>query len=126
MFMPMYAIPPYPIEMSGTGELCPSSELSGLSGDPFGITDLATAIVGWQNAKNAQKIQEEQLKAQIQAQRAQQQLDAKNFALTSAQSAVAPAEKARNATLYSLAAVGGVAAIIGTAFLFSAMKGKKR
>lgn len=124
--------PAPPTPPPSTGQPAAGNRMMGLGflGDnplnPFSpITDIASAVTGFFAQKNANDLQKAQLKAQIQAQKAAQIEAARTEATDKAQSAVDVAQGARNTTIYALAAVGGIGALIGTAFLLSALKSRK-
>ena len=144
MNMVMYPAPPFPILMNGVGnagEICSpggpptapvsipypdveGAQMSGL-GDPFGISDIATAISSYFTSKAQAKSQKDALEAQMKMAQMAASQNAVTTAQNQAQSQVDTAAATRNSTLYSLYAIGGVATIVGVAFLLSAMKGKK-
>lgn len=135
MFMEMYAAPALPPTLDGTGEMCTATDRLGCApcmlgfrglGDPFGFTDIATALTNFAVAKQNQKLQQAQLDLQEREQKAQEAQTAHDQALQQAQAAVDQTTRTRNTTVYALTAVGAVGAIIGTVFLLSALKGKKK
>lgn len=143
MLMTMYAAPPFPVFLDGvgrTGDLCsePVSnpnlmidtngmphQMSGLRGDPFGITDIIGSAASYFGAKAAADAKKKEIAAQIQEAKMAASAQAKTFALDEAQSQVQSAQASNNSKMYALYAIGGVATIVSVAFLLSAIGGKR-
>lgn len=99
--------------------------MSGLRGDPFGITDIIGSAANYFGQKAAADAKDKEIKAQIQEAKMAASAQAKTFALDEAQSQVQSAQATNSSKMYALYAIGGVATIVSVAFLLSAIGGKR-
>lgn len=114
--------------VADTAALCPPG-IAGMSGDPFGITDVIGAAVSFINAQGQQKIAKKQIAVQKDALTQQKLVDAENYALQqqgyAAQQAMtlaATSEKERSDQMLALMGVGGVAVVVAGLFIYGAVK----
>ncbi len=114
--------PPLP-QMFGIGDtaaLCPTG--GGLSGDPFGITDVVGIVSNWINARKAEKIQQKQIGVEQAALKQQKVVDAENFAAQQAMALTQASEKKRQDQMIGLIAIGGAAVLVAGLFIYGAVK----
>ncbi len=102
------------------GELCRAER--GLSGDPFGITDVVGIVSNWLIAGKQAKIQQKQIDVQQSALKQQKVVDAENFAAQQAAMLAAPSEKKRQDQVLGLALVGVGAVLVAGLLIFGAVK----
>lgn len=114
------APPPLPgfVGFNDTAALCPN----GLSGDPFGITDVVGIVSNWLTAKKQQKIQEKQIGVEQAALKQQKVVDAENFSAQQAVALTAVSEKKRQDQMIALIAIGGAAVVIAGFLIYGAVK----
>ncbi len=94
----------------------------GLSGDPFGITDVLGIVSNFMAQKSQEKIAKKQIEVQ-QAQLKQVKVEnAQSFAQQQASALVADSEKQRQDQVMALFAVGGAAVVVAGLFIYGAVK----
>lgn len=102
--------------------LCPSR---GLSGDPFGITDVLGLVSNYFQSKSQEKIAKKQISVEQQQLKEQKAEAARAFAQSQAQDLSQPATQTRQQQIIVLTAVGGAAVLIAGLLIFGAIKQKK-
>lgn len=95
---------------------------SGMSGDPFGITDVLGIVSNFIQAKKADKEQDKQIGVERAQLKQQKLVDTENLAVAQATTLSAPSQQQRQDQVYALMAIGGAAVIIAGLFIFGAVK----
>ncbi len=117
------APPPLPVSIGSfndAGELCRVER--GLSGDPFGITDVVGIVSNWLIAGKQAKIQQKQIDVQQSALKQQKVVDAENFAAQQAAMLAVPSEKKRQDQVIALFGIGAAAVLVAGILIFGAVK----
>jgi hypothetical protein len=120
------------VEVADARELCyPGSgmecvEQPGLSGDPFGITDVLTDVLttvgNYFVAKKIAGSQDKATKLETQKLKAQREEDAREFARQQAEALVEPYETARMVQIAVLAGIGLAGAAVSIMFVRAALE----
>ncbi len=113
-------MPPGLARFSDAGAFCPTGD--GLSGDPFGITDVVGIVSNFINARKQEKIQKQQIGVEQATLKQQKVVDAQNFAAQQAVILAAPSEHKRQDQMLALFAVGGAAVLVAGLFIYGAVK----
>lgn len=118
---PFPPLPPNP--MGCTGEICKRNALdTGLSGDPFGITDALTAISNVWVAKKQGDANKKYIALENKKLQAQNEETRRLAAEAQADALIEPYRQARYIQIAALGAVAVVGAAISIMFLKSAIK----
>ncbi len=116
-----FAPPPLPgfVGFNDTGVLC---RAKGMSGDPFGITDVLGIVSNYINARKQAKEQDKQIGVEQAALKQQKVVDAQNYAAQQALVLTAASEKKRQDQVIALFGVGAVAVVVAGLFIYGAVK----
>lgn len=129
MLISTWAPPPVDalLGVADQGEIChPNMQgLRQVTPDPFsaavgGIPSIVGAVQSILGTSPAQRIAKEQQKLEAAQIKAEKQAAAQQFALDQLQADVSPSEQRRQSEIYALYAVGGIAAIITLTFILKA------
>ncbi len=96
--------------------------LNGLSGDPFGITDVLGIVSNFMQAKSQEKIAKKQLDLQAKVLKEQKAENARTFAQEQAAALVAGSEQKRQEQVLALMTVGAAAVVVAGLFIYGAVK----
>lgn len=108
--------------LSESGALCPVDRMSGLSGDPFGITDVLGIVSNWIQAGKQEKIAKQQIAVQNAALKQQKVVDAENFAASQAQVLTVVSQQDKQNQELALFGIGAAAVIVAGLFIFGAVR----
>lgn len=108
------------VGFNDTAALCPTGD--GLSGDPFGITDVLGIVSNFITAKKQEKIQQKQIGVEQAQLKQQKVVDAQNFAAQQATTLAAPSEQKRQDQMIALIAIGGAAVLVAGLFIYGAVR----
>lgn len=103
----------------------PRLGLNGLSGDPFGITDVLGLVSSWMQTKSQEKIAKKQIGVEQQQLKEQRLEDARGFAQQQAATLAQPSETKRQDQMIGLVLVGGGALVLSAILIMGAVKARK-